>query len=456
MRFPTSFHNAKLNNNVRSTTFQICCSGAEFYIVLESPPTSDIFSSILRVNGTIVSSQVIDNIQDPIESIELFVVSLPFDAARREGIDSNAESVDTFNASSRTFTQMESLMVKVRTADGFSGWGEGFGHKSNPATWAALEHVVAPFFIGRSSVLEQILPEAEYAFHAFGRTGPVHYALSAIDIALWDIASQRAGKTLREFISPDARNEISAYASLVHYAEDPREVAFHLSRAGAQGFKAFKLHESTAPAIEAARETVGRAPLMVDVNCKWTTEEAAAVFAKLEDLELLWIEEPVFPPDDSRGLQELNERFGKVAGGENHSGVQGLLQDMRSGALAFAQPSVGKIGGISAMLQLRHAAKDLAVPVVPHCFYYGPALLATAQLIALDPPALLPHGQTRPELEIPFLQWPAVLHRWQAPQQGLMDSNGMFPLPQAPGLGFDPDMEVLLGHLTRHLLLNAA
>lgn len=401
-----------------------------------------------------MSLLVMNDIKYSIESIELFLVSLPFDAARREVGDSNTESIDAYNASSRTFTHMEALMVKVSTADGFSGWGEGFGHKSNPATWAALEHIVAPFFLGRSSLLGQTLAEAEYAFHAFGRTGPVHYALSAIDIALWDIAAQRAGKTLREFISPDARDDISVYASLVHYAEEPSEVAFHLSRAGALGFKAFKLHESTTPAIAAARETVGSSPLMVDVNCKWTKDEATAAFEGLEGLNLLWIEEPVFPPDDSQTLRELNTRFGNVSGGENHSGVQGLLQDIRLGALEFIQPSVGKIGGISAMLTLRHAAGEFGAQMVPHCFYYGPALLATAQLIALDPPSVLPDGQRRPELEIPFLHWPEVLHRWHAPHQGLMDSEGRIPLPESPGLGFKPVEEILHRHLSRHTRLD--
>ncbi|MFJ2621113.1 mandelate racemase/muconate lactonizing enzyme family protein [Glutamicibacter sp. NPDC087344] len=402
-----------------------------------------------------MSSQVIDDIDDSITSVELFIVSLPFDAARREAKHSKDESIDSYNASSRTFTHMQSLLVKVNTADGFSGWGEGFGHKSNPATWAALEEVVAPFFLGRSSVPEQIMPEAEYAFHAFGRTGPVHYALSAMDIALWDVAAQRAGKTLREFISPQARDEISAYASLVHYAEDPGEVAFHLTRAAQQGFNAFKLHESTAPAIAAAREAVGSRPLMVDVNCKWTTEQATRALAQLEELSLLWIEEPVFPPDDSQALRELNTRFGNVSGGENHSGLQGLLQDIRSGALAFAQPSIGKIGGISAMLQLRKATKDIDTHVVPHCFYYGPALLATAQIIALDPELPLPDGQTRPELEVPFLRWPEVLHPWHAPHQGLMDETGRLPLPTQAGLGFDPDLDVLHRHLDKHVVLTA-
>lgn len=392
---------------------------------------------------------------DTITSIELLLVSMPFDAARRDSGEKGAESIDEFNASSRTFTQMETLMVKVRTAQGLTGWGEGFGHKSNPATWAALEQIVAPFFLGRSTSIEETIPAAQYAFHAFGRTGPIHYALSALDTALWDIAAQRTGKTLREYLSPSARHEVSAYASLVHYAEDPVEVAHHVTRARERGFGAFKLHESTAAAVAGARQAAGDAPLMVDVNCKWDLDGARAAFAELVELNLLWVEEPVFPPDDSSSLLELNREFAAVSAGENHSGVQGLVADMASGALQYAQPSVGKIGGVSAMLEVREAGKALGAAVVPHNFYYGPGLLATAQLIAADPAVIMDNGQQQPELEIPFLNWEETLHPWHAPHTSVMTSQGTVPLPVAPGLGFEPDAQILEKHLVKRVVLEA-
>lgn len=400
-------------------------------------------------------NQVKGNSGNFIESVELFWISLPFDAGHRKDDDPIAESIDAFNASSRTFTQMESQIVKVETVDGYIGWGEAFGHKSNPATWAALEEIVAPFFLGRTSSHEDSLASAEHAMHAFGRTGPIHFALSAFDIALWDIAAQRAGKTLREFINAEARHEINAYASLVHYAEDPQEVDFHLRRAKDQGFKAFKIHESSAQSVQAARDAVGNHPLMVDVNCKWKdVPEARAAFTAFEDQDLLWLEEPIFPPDDSLSLAALNSEFGIVSAGENHSGVNGLIAAMEMGALQFAQPSVGKIGGISSMLKIREVGQRLNVHVVPHCFYYGPALLATAQLIATDEEVRLANGVLRPELEIPFLNWETQLHPWHAPHQGKITNHGTLPLPREAGLGFTPDTAVLEKHALKHKVLN--
>lgn len=384
---------------------------------------------------------------DAIEQIEIIVTSIGFSTGRESESKSKKESIDAFNASSRQFTQLQSLMVKVSTREGLIGWGEAFGHKSNPATIAALTEIVGPYFIGRTSDPAAEREGAERAFHAFGRTGPVHYALSAIDTALWDITAQRSGLPLRKLLNPAARDSVSAYASLVHYGEDPEQVTRQLHLAHQAGFSAFKLHESTLPAIAAARRAVGASPLMVDVNCKWTAGQAQQMLQELSSLNLLWLEEPVFPPDDSAALRLLNRAHRNIAAGENHSGTMGLISDMESGALGFAQPSVGKIGGISAMLEVLAAGERHGVPVVPHCFYYGPALVATAQLIASTPASELP------ELEVPFVQWEQLLHPLHSPHQADLAETGHLHLPSTPGLGFDPDPEVLARHQVLHRVI---
>lgn len=392
--------------------------------------------------------------QSTIQRIDLTLTSLPFNAERRDTAADSEESIDTYNASSRTFTAMQALLVAVHTTDGLTGWGEAFGHKTNPATWAALEDVVAPFFIGRPADPSAVRSEAEYAFHAFGRTGPVHYALSAIDTALWDLAAQRAGVPLRELLAEHfrvsapghtARNAIGSYASLVHYGEDPLEVAFHIRRAASTGFSAFKLHESTRDAIAAARTAAPDRPLMVDVNCHWDLAGAQQATDSFTDLDLHWLEEPIFPPDDDAALAALNARHGYVAAGENASGVRGLLAQMASGAVSVAQPSVGKIGGLTDMLAVYHAGARLGVPVVPHNFYYGPALVATAQLIAAAPVQRAADGTAHPELEVPFLTWPRRLHPLHGTHQAAGDgpASADVVLPDTPGLGFAPDPEIL-------------
>ncbi|GAB3194438.1 mandelate racemase/muconate lactonizing enzyme family protein [Nesterenkonia suensis] len=371
--------------------------------------------------------------------IELLLTSMPFSAGRRVV---GEESVDEYNASSQAFTRMESLLVRVTDSDGVAGWGEAFGHRSNPATWAALEEIVAPFHLDRPADPQTVHRESEYAFHAFGRTGPVHYALSAIDIALWDLAAHRAGMPLRRLLDPRARDSIGCYASLVHYGEDPAEVAHHIGRAQQAGYTSFKLHESTPEAVTAARAQAGpAAQLMTDVNCRWDESGAAAALQDFAEADLLWLEEPVFPPDDTGALARLNRASGRISAGENASGVHGMVEQMRAGAVAYAQPSVGKIGGISGMREVITVGQETGVAVVPHCFYYGPALNASAELIATLGEEV--------ELEVPFLHWPQRLHR-------LHGAGPTITLSEEPGLGFAPDEQVLADHLVRRAVVEAS
>lgn len=371
-----------------------------------------------------------DRAAPAVTQVELLRAAMPFSAGRRVR---GEETVDEHNASSQSFTRMEALMVRVTDASGAVGWGEAFGHRVNPATWAALEHLVAPFVLGRPADPEAVRPNSEYAFHAFGRTGPVHYAVSALDTALWDLAAQRAGVPLRRLLNPQAGDVVDCYASLVHYGEDPTEVAHHVGRARQAGYRAFKLHESTPQAVGAAREQAGaEAVLMTDVNCRWDEAGADAALRALAPYDLRWLEEPIFPPDDAAAMARLNARHGRVSAGENASGAAGMIEQMRAGAVEVAQPSVGKIGGISAMREVIAVGAELGVDVVPHAFYCGPALNATAQLLA----GLLPDAQ----LEVPFLQWPQTLHT-------LHGAGPSITLDEAPGLGFVPDEQVLAEHL---------
>lgn len=128
----------------------------------------------------------------------------------------------------------------------------------------------------------------------------------------------------------------------------------------------------------AAREAlpVEEGELMVDVNCPWSVSQASDMAGQLQPLQLAWLEEPVWPPDDAHGLAQVRRHGVPIAAGENAAGVQGLRAMFEQGALDVAQPSVAKIGGISAMVQVFELARRYQVRVVPHCFYFGPGLLA--------------------------------------------------------------------------------
>ena len=115
---------------------------------------------------------------------------------------------------------MEALIVRLQTDDGLVGWGEAFGHLVNPGTQAILDTLVGPWLLGRDPrPIAATMEEAQRTFHGFGRTGPVLYALSAIDIALWDLAGKRAGMPVFRMLGGDAR-PLPLYASLMRYGGD--------------------------------------------------------------------------------------------------------------------------------------------------------------------------------------------------------------------------------------------
>src|SRR5262249_22958740 len=155
-----------------------------------------------------------------------------------------------------------------------TGWGEAFGHAACPTTKTAIETLIAPLFLGQDPTdIARLMHEAAQRTHIVGRNGPVQYALSGIDIALWDIAGKRAGLPLHQLLGGTAKTELPAYASLLRYG-DPKFVARNTAKAAGEGFRWVKLHEITEEAVGAAREAGGPdLPIMVDVNCPWTVDE---------------------------------------------------------------------------------------------------------------------------------------------------------------------------------------
>ncbi len=373
--------------------------------------------------------------------IELLRLSIPFTAGtpQRKTLG-QVQDDDAFNAASPRHRHMQSLIIKVTTDTGHVGWGEAFGHGANPATFTALQAMVAPQFIGTACADHvATLETARRALHGFGSTGPVMFALSGIDIALWDLAAQAAGKPLYDHLGGQPR-ELELYASLVSYGGDPEEVFRQVRRARDQGFNKIKLHETRFEAIVAARQALPahEGELMVDVNCPWSVGQASDMAERLRPLELTWLEEPVWPPDDAHGLAQVRRSGVPVSAGENAAGVNGLRALFEQGAIDVAQPSVAKVGGITAMLQVFALAREYGVKVVPHCFYFGPGLLAVAHLCTLLPADIA--------VEVPFIEFEALLYP-------ALDFKPHMTLAPAPGLGFAPDLEVLERYCIERVLI---
>ena len=358
-----------------------------------------------------------------IKSVESCVVALPFDMGGPKP-----------PFAGRPWDHLEILLVRVETEDGLVGWGEAFGHAAIPATRAALDAVVAPLVIGRDADdIERLSREILHAVHLLGRNGPFVYAYSGIEIALWDIRGKRTGKPLHALLGDKGatRRELDAYASLLWYA-DPALVARNTAAACARGYRFIKLHQVTREDVLAAKAApgAGEAAIMLDVNCAWSVGEAHRMAQSLKGDGLMWIEEPVFPPEDVHGLAEIRRDGIPIAAGENVAGVFGFQALMDAGAIDIAQPSVTKIGGIGEMLRVIALGCARGVKVTPHCPYFGPGFLASLHIIA----ALV----EEPLVEVLWLDMEAnPFDPWVRPV------NGRMKVPQGAGLGCDPDPAIV-------------
>src|SRR5207245_5601608 len=141
--------------------------------------------------------------------------------------------------------------------------------------------------------------------HGVGRNGPVLYALSGIDIALWDLAGKAAGLPLYRLLGGGSRADLPAYASLLRYGAADA-VAHYTAQALARGYRHLKLHEITVPEVKAARDVAGAGvPIMLDTNCPWTVVEAIEMARPLAPLNVECLVAPVLTPEDSPRPVEL-------------------------------------------------------------------------------------------------------------------------------------------------------
>jgi D-galactarolactone cycloisomerase len=328
----------------------------------------------------------------------------------------------------QVWDHMEILMVRVETADGLVGWGEAFGHAAIESTRAALDSIVAPLVIGRdSSDIEGITRDVLPAVHLLGRNGPFVFAFSGVEIALWDIAGKRAGKPLHTLLGGAAKTELECYSSLLRYGS-PDLAARNTARACGRGYRLIKLHEVTREAVVACRET--GAQIMLDVNCAWSPETAVAMAEKLRDDGLTWLEEPVWPPEDSGGLAAVRRVGIPIAAGENTAGRFGFKTLIEARAIDIAQPSITKIGGVGEMLAVIELCRQAGVTVTPHCPYFGHGLIASLHIIA----ALAPDAP----VEVLWLDMEAhPFHDQVTPVAGRL------AVPREPGLGVEPDPDIM-------------
>ena len=196
-------------------------------------------------------------------------------------------------------------------------------------------------------------------------------------------------------------------------------------------YNADKLSEIENNCIEAGRKGTGDLPMMLDTNCPWTYEQTLAKKDFLKSMNLTWLEEPIYPPEDYQTLAKLNKELGiPLACGENACTEYEFKSMIDHKAVSFVQPSVIKVGGIYEMFKIINIAEDKNISVMPHTAYFGPGFLATLQLAAL----------MKKETYIERFYLDIDEEFYPNFKKAL---NGKYNLPKGPGLGIDLDYKRL-------------
>lgn len=355
-----------------------------------------------------------------IAAVDVYELVIPFEDGG-EGLGLTPQRWDRF----------ETVLLRITAENGLVGWGECFSYACRPAVSAAIREMVAPLLIGQdASDPARLTMGIQRKLHLFGRYGITIFAISGADIALWDLKARSSGVPLARLLGPSLRDAVPSYASLVRYGK-PDHVERFAAKAVSEGYRSVKLHEVAIEVIEAGRRGAGaQTHLTIDTNCAWTVDETERLLPRIEAVRPAWLEEPLFPPEDFEALAKLASRTQvPLAAGENACTAVEFDRMIRARAVTYPQPSVTKVGGVTEFVSVLRCAEHAGMTCMPHSPYFGPGYWATLQLLAIAP------GQ--PYLERLYVEPDAM------PGVGTpVPVRGEVAIPQAVGIGFEPDWDV--------------
>jgi len=330
------------------------------------------------------------------------------------------------------------VLLRLEDKEGTHGWGEAWCNF--PACGAEhrarlLETVIVPLLLGKTWA------KADDAFHQLTRQtavlalqadeqGPLAQAIAAADIAVWDMFARKAQQPLFRYLGGSEVRAVPAYASGIN----PLGVAESIERSRAAGYRAFKVkigfdqkrdldNIKTVAGMLQSGERFG-----VDANQAWSLPEALNMAKLLADFPLMWLEEPLRCDVDLSQWELLRGNCAiPLAAGENMRSVHTFQRALLSQAFGVIQPDMCKWGGFTACLPIAESILQAQIRYCPHYLGGGIGLVASAHLLAAagGDGLLEVDSNPNPLRELLAQPYPAM-------------RDGMFAMPQEPGLGVEP------------------
>lgn len=281
-------------------------------------------------------------------------------------------------ASRAWFGPVALTLVEVRTDSGVSGYGTVGGFTTLGTT--AIRDYLAPIYVGASPFETERLWEMAFRSTVrFGRKGAALAALSALDIACWDIKGKVLGQPVYNLLGGATKSRVPAYASRLYALEDLDLLGDEARKWVAEGFRTLKQRFGFGPVdgrrgmernvelIRTVREAVGGdIALAADAYMGWDLNYAQEMERRLRPFSLAWIEEP-FLPDDLESYVRLRAKSETpISMGEHEYTKHGFKHLIDLGVADILQPDTNRVGGITEMKKICAMAEAAHIPIYPH------------------------------------------------------------------------------------------
>lgn len=341
-----------------------------------------------------------------------------------------------------TMTERYAILVRIDTDAGISGWGESWG---NFPAWSPRERVytiregLAPLLLGENPcqvvwLHEKLQDGMATLARQWGAPGPVSQAISAVDIALWDILGKELGQPIYKLWGGATDVNVPVYASGLG-PDDPAGLVEPLLENGVSALKlkvGFGMKTDRENLVR-MRERIGDgAILLTDANQAWDLSTALQMASTLAKFGVYWLEEPL-PADRFAEMAQLREQVPfRIAAGENVYGRTGFRSLLDAGAVDVIQPDICKTGGLTEARAIVAMAAAWNIPYAPHYLGSAVGLVASLHLFAATPAGWMMELDANPN---PL--------REELGGEAVQVHAGCLAVPEAPGIGLVPDSAVL-------------
>jgi L-alanine-DL-glutamate epimerase-like enolase superfamily enzyme len=303
---------------------------------------------------------------DRITGVELSLAFLPLKTA--------ISDAKVLTGRQKPLTEVAFLFAEIRTEAGLSGVGYSYSKRAGGQGLFAHAKEVAPELLGEDpNDIQRLWTKLVWAGASVGRSGLSTQAIAAMDIALWDLKGKRAGLPLAKLLGAH-RDSVQCYNTSGGFlSSSMEEVLSNAQAAVEQGIGGIKIKVGQPDAavdikrVCAVREALGDAfPLMVDANQQWNRSTAIRMGRKLEEFDLVWIEEPLDAYDAEGHAALARELATPIATGEMLTSVAEHRALINAGSVDFMQPDAPRVGGITQFLKIMALGQEAGVRMAPH------------------------------------------------------------------------------------------